>query len=460
VQVTPLGRQLAAFPLAPRFAKMLVLGHQGGCLPYAISMVAALSVENPIVYDRADATADDSEQEEEEEAGEKGGEEGREAAARDSASGKRPGEKTASGKGPEGEEDGSQGGKKLAGLKCRRDLWWHDDGDVMALVKAFGAYAFSNGSDDFAATHGLQPKLMSEMIALARQLQGIITMFYPSLTAALGIRSGGGKAAASTAASLGLTAPPTSKQQTLLRQIALAGLVDNVAKRDPEVRGPLVAYKCLAYDDHIFIHQHSCMRKQTADWVCFLELSETSRVYMKGVTPIQPRWLPRLAPSMCDRTTPLDVPPVRYDGDKDDLICVTAPLYGPLAWELPPQTGPLPDGPDRYKHFARLLLDGKVVPGFASLAPWLNDRPSMLARTWATPKVSRLLSQLQLSKVSTRAALDTVWEANPTFLLKEVCGTHVCVERDAYHSVCVATPAPAYRLLGCTTAHHHHHCEH
>ena len=30
-------------------------------------MVAALSVENPIVYDRADATADDSEEEEEEE---------------------------------------------------------------------------------------------------------------------------------------------------------------------------------------------------------------------------------------------------------------------------------------------------------------------------------------------------------------------------------------------------------
>ncbi len=27
-EVTPLGRQLAAFPIAPRFAKMLVLGHQ------------------------------------------------------------------------------------------------------------------------------------------------------------------------------------------------------------------------------------------------------------------------------------------------------------------------------------------------------------------------------------------------------------------------------------------------
>ena len=62
---------------------------------------------------------------------------------------------------------------------------------------------------------------------------------------------------------------------------------------------------------------------------------------------------------------------------------------------MPPQTGPLPEGPDRYKHFARLLLDGKVVSGFEVLAPWLNDRPSLVLRTWATPKVSRLLAALQ-----------------------------------------------------------------
>ena len=71
----------------------------------------------------------------------------------------------------------------------------------------------------------------------------------------------------------------------------------------------------------------------------------------------------------------------------------TAPVFGPLAWELPPQTGVLPDGPDRYKHFARLLLEGKVVNGFSALAPWLNDRPTMLARTWATPKVRKRARQ-------------------------------------------------------------------
>ena len=323
-EVTPLGRQLAALPLAPRFGKMLVLGHQGGCLPYAVSMVAALSVENPIVYDRADATADDSEEEEEEAA----------AAAADageSREGKMVGQAHAvrgSAKLEQGEDEHVAGppikAGKMAGLKCRRDLWWHPEGDVMALVKAFGAYAFSNGDDNFAAAHGLQPKLMTEMLALAQQLQGIIRMFYPSLASALGPPAG--SKAATTAAALGLKAPPTPAQQSLLRQIVLAGLVDQVATRDPEVRGPLTAYKCLAYDRHIYVHQHSCMRKQPADWVCYLELSETSRVYMKGVTPIQPKWLPRVAPSLCHRTAPLDLPPVRFDVESDQLICATGTI--------------------------------------------------------------------------------------------------------------------------------------
>lgn len=43
--VTPLGRTMAQFPIAPRYAKMLALGRQHGCLPYVIAMVSALSVK-------------------------------------------------------------------------------------------------------------------------------------------------------------------------------------------------------------------------------------------------------------------------------------------------------------------------------------------------------------------------------------------------------------------------------
>ena len=42
--VTFLGKTMASFPLAPRYAKMLALGSQHGCLPYVIALVSALSV--------------------------------------------------------------------------------------------------------------------------------------------------------------------------------------------------------------------------------------------------------------------------------------------------------------------------------------------------------------------------------------------------------------------------------
>ena len=43
-QLTPLGKAMAAFPLAPRFAKMLCLSQQHNLLPYTVAIVAALSV--------------------------------------------------------------------------------------------------------------------------------------------------------------------------------------------------------------------------------------------------------------------------------------------------------------------------------------------------------------------------------------------------------------------------------
>lgn len=42
--ITALGRTMATFPVAPRYAKMLALSRQHGCLPYAVTIVAAMTV--------------------------------------------------------------------------------------------------------------------------------------------------------------------------------------------------------------------------------------------------------------------------------------------------------------------------------------------------------------------------------------------------------------------------------
>jgi HrpA-like RNA helicase len=48
-RVTPLGYAISAFPVAPRFGKMLALSHQQGMLPYTVCMVAALSVQEVLL---------------------------------------------------------------------------------------------------------------------------------------------------------------------------------------------------------------------------------------------------------------------------------------------------------------------------------------------------------------------------------------------------------------------------
>jgi len=45
-RITTIGRELSKYPLSPRFAKMLTIGHQHGCMPYTIALVAALATPN------------------------------------------------------------------------------------------------------------------------------------------------------------------------------------------------------------------------------------------------------------------------------------------------------------------------------------------------------------------------------------------------------------------------------
>jgi ATP-dependent RNA helicase DHX37/DHR1 len=52
-KITVLGRSMSNYPVTPRFAKMLVIGHQHGCMPYVIAIVAALSVGDPFLREQS-----------------------------------------------------------------------------------------------------------------------------------------------------------------------------------------------------------------------------------------------------------------------------------------------------------------------------------------------------------------------------------------------------------------------
>ena len=63
--ITDLGRTMAQFPVAPRYAKMLALGRQHLCLPYVIVIVASLSVKE--IFAESDMSAKEVEESEEDE---------------------------------------------------------------------------------------------------------------------------------------------------------------------------------------------------------------------------------------------------------------------------------------------------------------------------------------------------------------------------------------------------------
>ena len=44
-KLTNIGQSMATLPVSPRYAKMLVLAHQHDLMPYAVAMVAALSIQ-------------------------------------------------------------------------------------------------------------------------------------------------------------------------------------------------------------------------------------------------------------------------------------------------------------------------------------------------------------------------------------------------------------------------------
>lgn len=50
-EITTIGRDISRYPLSPRLAKMLSIGHQHGCMPFTIALVAALATPNIFILE-------------------------------------------------------------------------------------------------------------------------------------------------------------------------------------------------------------------------------------------------------------------------------------------------------------------------------------------------------------------------------------------------------------------------
>ncbi|PKK25983.1 DEAH (Asp-Glu-Ala-His) box polypeptide 37, partial [Columba livia] len=365
--ISPLGRIMATFPVAPRYAKMLALSRQHDCLPYTITIVSAMTVRE--LFEEFDRPAVSE------------------------------------------EETARLKGKKARLLQMQK-IWAGQGpmqklGDLMVMLGAVGACEYAGCTRKFCEENGLRYKAMLEI----RRLRGQLTTAVNSVC---------------TDADLYVDPkmkPPTEAQATYLRQIVLAGLGDHVARRvqaeellDDKWKN---AYKTALLEDPVFIHPSSILFRELPEFVVYQEIVETTKLYMKGVSAVEPEWIPVLLPPYCHFGKPLENPPPSYCPETGRIRCHRPSVFHRVSWELPAVEVDYPEGIDRYKYFARFLLEGKVIEKLSSYSQCLLSSPLIMLKTWSKlqPRTESLLQALVAENCDNRDALVAAWKKNPKYLL-------------------------------------------
>lgn len=185
-KITSIGREISIYPLAPRYSKMLLIGHQHNCMPYTVAMVSALAVQDifvpesqlemsPLtrdlesVYSNADRLEDTA----------------REKRRKDY------------------NKAHSQFGRNSS------------TSDALKSLTAICAYAYAADPSSFCAEMFLNPRALQEASSLRQQLSTIVHTNNPNLIQTY----------------LSRLPSPTTTQLKALQQILTAAFVDQIALR-------------------------------------------------------------------------------------------------------------------------------------------------------------------------------------------------------------------------------------
>lgn len=360
-KITPLGRSIAAFPVAPRYGKMLVLSNENNLYNYTICIVAALSVQELLI-------------------------------------------------------DSFDKKSKLAQI---RRFWAGTGnslllGDLMVLLRSVGGaeHAASKGKlSKFCEEFGVREKAAIEVRKLRQQLTNEILLNEPNLELTLDPE----------------LQPPSETQIKFLRHLILSGMVDHVARKltseeinqGEDKKQLKYAYRTMEMEDPVFMHSTSVLRRESPEWVVYQEIYETNKIYMRGVTAIEPEWLPIYAPNLCNMSEPLVDPSPWYDEETGEVMCFMTGTFGRGGWELPRVKMVYPKNVDGVKWFARFLLEGRVFPKLKPFVESLLTTPSSINATWAKllPRTEIMTKQLLSKGIMSRNKLKEEWLRNEKFLL-------------------------------------------
>ncbi|CAM0138885.1 putative ATP-dependent RNA helicase DHR1 [Umbelopsis sp. WA50703] len=315
-RITDLGRTMATFPIVPKFAKMLIIGQQHGCLPYVIGIVSALSVGDPVLRDIDLNEIAENESDDDDDDGDVRKMELNNLHNASVAEKER---------------------RKLTRSKYYQVQMKHagldPTSDIIKLLNVVGAYEYAGATDGFCEANFLRPKAMDEIRKLRRQLTNIVVANCDGVDVSIDPKM----------------PPPSDLQLKVLRQIITAGFIDSIAVRKDYIesggsatgkfkstRG--VPYKVMWSDDDVYIHPSSVLYHQEPPvFIAYNEQFQSSKVWLKGVTKVEPKWLSKIGKSLCTYGKPLDFPLAKYQDEKKTIKkCWVIPSFGPKGWPLPP----------------------------------------------------------------------------------------------------------------------------
>ncbi|XP_001945193.2 probable ATP-dependent RNA helicase kurz [Acyrthosiphon pisum] len=363
--ITPLGKSMAAFPLSPHYAKMLCLSKDRSLLQYMLFIISAMSVQEYLPGDNVDAW-----------------------------------KKT-----------------KLSWANKGEFLLL---GDLMVILRSMGGASHAmkksglRGLQEYCTKTGLHQKSILEAWKLNNQLINQLNIHVPSLK---------------LNTDLDMT-PPTPIQVKQIRQIVLAGMLDKVARRLTTnelnrngIRPNKAAYYASNLTAIVFIHNSSVLKRSKPEWLVYQEIFEVQdKMYIKGLTAIEPEWLPVYANRLCKTLKVLDDPMPSYNEETGKMFCTVNATYGQAGWLLPQAEIEFPDIEQKYCWLAFFILSGKVFPRLEDFRQHLLSKPDLIVKPWLKfLKESFYLLTQTLNKNHDDSAtkIKEHWLKKPTYLLEE-----------------------------------------
>uniref|UniRef100_A0A4Y0BQ22 RNA helicase n=1 Tax=Anopheles funestus TaxID=62324 RepID=A0A4Y0BQ22_ANOFN len=387
-RVTELGRTMVAFPVAPRFGKVLALSHQHALLPYAICLVAALSVQE--VLEEVSLS----------EAG-----------------------------------NNTESGKRW----CHKRKVWAGTGeslllgDPMILLKAVGAAEHANSKgmlEEFCEENGIRLKAIREIRKLRIQLTNEVNANLLDMNLPVDPNM----------------PPPTATQIRLLRQLLLIGMADQIARKIPESEIKLKtdarrlkhAYNLPMIDEPVFLHASSVLRREHPEWVCYQEAYEAivrtgedageegnkTKMFLRGITAIEPDWLPKFVPNVCNVIDVLEEPIApSYNVQNDTIECHVKATIGKTSWELPSAEVEMPRNMLRCKYLLKFILSGVVFKKLKQFRKSLLSSPDSVLKQYSTavPRIDAALKLMLVNGIFNAQRFRDLWKSNEKFFLNEYC---------------------------------------